>query len=150
MPDRTNHPTCPQWCTAPHPRPDYLTHHHPVAELDAGDGYSVEVELAQHEQPQIGFHGAPVVRLAIEDDVISSTSLLDLSPGQAAFLGEVLTMLDDGGRQAFGRALLDAVAHIVDGEPVTPPDGGSAVEREATPNTSLREAEPHTGSSDGR
>lgn len=102
---------CPAWCTDVHPT-DYVTHRREIAELGTGDGVAVEVEITQHEQPHIGYHGAPVVRLAIEDDVVNSTSLLDLSPGQAAFLGELLTLLDADGRHAFAVALLDAAAML--------------------------------------
>lgn len=141
----TSSPNCPAWCTAVHHRPDYINHARDIADLNTGT-YEVCLELAQYENPR--HLGEAVVR--IFTDSATESGVTDLVPGLAASIGHILLELDDHQRRAFGVALVDAAALLLAAGAVTPDAPGSPVEREAPPNASGREAQPHTGSTDGR
>ncbi|WP_327047323.1 hypothetical protein OG320_05360 [Microbispora sp. NBC_01189] len=106
-------PTCPTWCTAAHPRPDYVTHVALVDELSLDDGRTlVEVELSQHCQP--GHDGPAVVRVLRHDG--DDTTVIDLAPDVAATLGRLVASAATAGPgHVFGLALTTAAGALLTG-----------------------------------
>jgi hypothetical protein len=136
---------CPPWCTAAHPRPDYLDHSADVTEFGT-KRLDVLVTVSQHIQP--GHVGAEAVNVFAS--TAQDTELVLLQPELAASIGRVLLELDDHGRRLLAVALADAAALVLTGRGITSADPQSAVEREAGPNTPDREATPNAETTDGR